>query len=62
MKYVVISQTGSLYMVEKSEDVDEILRQREGIFYIINIYGNYIYAEKYQVENGKIHRIDSVKL
>jgi len=62
MKYVVISQTGSLYMVEKSEDVDEISRQREGVFYIINVYGNYIYAEEYQVENGKIHRIDSIKL
>jgi hypothetical protein len=62
MKYLVISQSGNLYMVEKSEDVDEILRQREGVFYVISMYPAYVMVEKYQAANHKIYRIDSVKL
>jgi len=62
MKYVVISQTGNLYVVEKSEEVDQILRQNEGIFFLIQIYPAYSLIEKYQVENGKIYRVNNVKI
>jgi uncharacterized surface protein with fasciclin (FAS1) repeats len=62
MKYVIISEKGEVNVFEKSNEVDEFLSKSNGVFYIVNMFNKHIYVEKYEVENGKIYRIDSVRL
>jgi len=62
MKYIIVDGRGNIMISQDSKEVDIFLTKGEGVFHIINIYGNYVYVEKYQVENGKIYRVDSVKL
>ena len=62
MKYVIIYQTGSLYITENSEEVNEILRQKEGVFYVVTAYPTFAVIEKYQTVDGKIYRIDVVNM
>jgi len=58
MYYVIIDGKGNLHTTEKSEEVDEILKSKEGIFYVITIYNSPLTIEKYQTAHGKIYRID----
>ena len=62
MYYIVIDQKGNLHITEKSEEVDEILRQREGVFYVITVYNSPVTVEKYQTAHGKIYRIDALNV
>jgi len=58
MKYVVIDKEGNILITEKSEEVDRVLKSKEGIFYVIAVYGSPFSIEKYQTAHGKIYRID----
>ena len=62
MQYVVISEEGQVNIFESSEKLDEFLAKSNGVFYIVNLYGKYVYVEKYTVKDGKIYRVESVKL
>jgi len=62
MKYVVISEKGEVKEFSESHEVDVFLTKSDGVYYIVNIYGNYVYVDKYAVVSGKIHLVDSVTL
>jgi len=59
MVYVVISQENDILVTNDSREVDKFLKSKEGAFYILSKYGNYVTCETYQTYNGKIYRIDS---
>jgi len=61
MKYVVISEEGQVNVFDSSEKVDDFLSKSNGVFYIVNMFNKHVYVEKYEVHNGEIYRIDSVK-
>ena len=59
MLYVIVDEKGNTLVTQDSKTVDEFMKQKEGAFYVLSKYGNYVTAELYQTYNGKIYRIDS---
>lgn len=62
MKYIIIDQKGNITITEDSKEVDKTLFAKEGIFYVISIYPNFVTCEQYQVHNKKIYEINAINM
>jgi ribosomal protein S12 len=59
MLYVIVDENNNVLITENSEKVDEFMKQKNGVYYMIVKNGNYVVSETYQVYDKKPYRIDS---
>ena len=59
MVYVVIKNNNEIKTCKTEKEVENTLKVKEGVFYVISVYSAYIAIEKYQVNDNKMYRIDS---